>query len=115
MKAPIRTEILLDFSPDIDGAEHPLADLTVKCRSTSRKVFDELTDLGIDDQIDRFLTEFVISWDLQDPETGKAIPKTPDGVADLEPWIPLAMLRAWGSALYTIPGPLGKSLSGGTD
>jgi hypothetical protein len=114
-KAPTRKQFDLDFSPDADGTEHVLAGLTVTCRSTSRRVFDELTDLGIDDQIDRFLTEYVVEWDLQDPDTGTLVPRTPEGVADLEPWIPLAMLRAWGSGLYTIPAPLGKSSNGGTD
>jgi hypothetical protein len=115
MKAPTRTEIVLDFSPEADGTDHPLAGLTVKCRSTSRRVFDELTELGIDDQLDRFLAEFVISWDLQDPDTGEVCAQTPEGVAELEPWIPMAMLRAWGTALYSIPAPLGNRSNGGTD
>jgi len=108
MKAPTRSEIVLEFPPEEDGTEHPLAGLMVRCRSVSRNTFDELTELDVDAQIEKFITEYVIEWDLQHPN-GKAVAKTMADLGELEAWIGLSIMNTWGRSLYRVPAPLARS------
>jgi hypothetical protein len=108
MKAPARSEIQLEFPPDEDGTEHPLQALSVLCRSVSRNEFNKLTDLDIDEQLEKFITEYVIEWDLQH-QNGKIVALTMADVGEEEAWIALAIMNAWGRALYRVPTPLAQS------
>jgi hypothetical protein len=110
-KAPGRRTVTLPFTGELEG-------LVVTVRRASQSSLRaaaelmELTDgpditesdaraiLGLFDRFGRAL----VSWNVEDPETGEPIPATPEGIADLDDDFVLKIIMGWLTTVETDGG-----------
>ncbi|WP_413102215.1 hypothetical protein [Streptomyces sp. Inha503] len=66
---------------------------------------DEVTTSAISDMLAKFAAS-LISWNLEDPETGEPIPATPEAVMRQDKDFMVHVATEWTTALYGVSGPL---------
>lgn len=113
-KAPGRRTVTLPFTGELEG-------LVVTVRRASQSSLRaaarlmELTDgpditesdaATILDLFDRF-ARALVSWNVEDPETGDPIPATAEGVAELDDDFVLKMIMGWLTTVDTDGGGAG--------
>ena len=110
-KAPARRTVTLPFTGELEG-------LVVTVRRASQSALRaaaelmELSDgpnltesdaraiLGLFDRFARAL----VSWNIEDPETGEPIPATDEGIAELDDDFMLKIIMAWLATVETDGG-----------
>lgn len=102
-------------------ADGEFSGLQVKTRSMSLGGFVELIEL-VDggalsrDNVNEIFTRFagvLISWNVEDPETGAPVPPTVEGLYTQELDLVQTVIEAWRDAVQGVSGPLGTSSSDG--
>lgn len=99
---------VLEFEgvPDMDGA-------VVRLRSPSIDTLDALLEMNNREQWETML-KHLIDWNFEDAE-GKPIPQTIEGVTqNMEPQVPIVIMRHWYRAARGITAPLENPSSAGT-
>lgn len=98
--------------------DHESHGLVVRIRSLSMREMlnlrrpDEDSDLTDDSAVALFASKLV-SWNLEDEDTGEPVPPTLDGVLDQDNDFVLEMIGAWTAAAAGVSPPLGGSSTGG--
>lgn len=110
---PEETIITLEF----DDAD--LKGLKVVTRSVRLEKFLEMMRDSLDaartaQLIQDFGEKALIDWNLLDPETGKPVPATFDGMKTQDTNLMVRIVRAWTASVGSAPAPLDDESSSGT-
>lgn len=100
---------------------HDLAGLVVRARTVSTGVFLELTDMadrakwGTDEAKEMMVrfAEVLVSWNLEDEDTGVPVPASFEGLLSQEFDLVMAVINQWMDAVAGVSGPLDPPASGG--
>lgn len=110
-----RKNTVLQFEPG-----HDLYGLEVRLRGMNIREFLEFTgyDGGQGETVNGLIQRFgqhLISWNLEDDETGEAVPATPEAVEQQGHELVLALANAWMEALQGVhkADPLPESSASG--
>jgi hypothetical protein len=101
-KAPVRRLVTLTFEGDRAGLEVVVRAASQSALRAAAKLLElsdgpDITEADAEvilDLFDRFARSLV-SWNVEDPETGEPVPATSEGIADLDDDFVLSIIMAW--------------------
>lgn len=110
----IPTIYTLDAIPEEEGLVVRMASIKLgKLRRLMKLTSDENSDDGgVEEILDLFQAN-LISWNLEDFETGEPVPTSKDAVEDQEIELVMRIVEQWMDHMTGTPGDLGKDSTSG--
>lgn len=101
-KAPVRRLVTLTFEGDRAGLEVVVKAASQSALRSAARLMElsdgpEITEADAEvilDLFDRF-ARALVSWNVEDPDTGEPVPATAEGIADLDDDFILSIIMAW--------------------